>query len=118
MDNGSLQSKLVVCHLHALTSHCLPDELTGRTGTEQALTILRSASLRSFEYLREADVMKLKAIAKLTPGRQFYPKNLQAMETVEWDKQLSFLSQDNAFCLLVKEIFQQAKSTEMFYPEA
>ncbi|KAJ4165642.1 hypothetical protein LMH87_007266 [Akanthomyces muscarius] len=118
VDNGSLQSKLVVCHLHALTSHCLPDELTGRTGTEQALSILRSASLRSFEYLQEKDAMKLTKIARLTPARQYYPRNLRSMETVDWDQQLSFLSQDNAFHALVEEIFAQARSTKLFYPDA
>lgn len=118
VDNGSLQSKLVVCHLHALTSHCLPDELTGRTGTEEALSILRSASLRSFEYLQEKDVVKLTNIAHLSPARQYYPRHLRSMETVRWDKQLTCLSQDNAFHVLVEEIFAQAKSTKLFYPEA
>ena len=27
--NGSPQRKLLLCHLHAATSHCLPDQLTG-----------------------------------------------------------------------------------------
>ncbi|OAR02436.1 hypothetical protein LLEC1_04029 [Akanthomyces lecanii] len=96
----------------------LPDELTGRTGTEQALSILRSASLRSFEYLREKDVLKLTSIARLSPARQYYPKNLRSMETVDWDQQLSFLSQDNTFHVLVKEILSQAESTRLFYPDA
>jgi hypothetical protein len=48
VDNGSLQSKLFLCHLHAATSHCLPDPLTGRTGTEEALRILKSAAVASF----------------------------------------------------------------------
>ena len=48
-DNGELQSKLFLCLLHAVTSHCLPDELTGLTGTEQALIILNSAAVKSFD---------------------------------------------------------------------
>ncbi|TQV95637.1 very large low complexity protein [Cordyceps javanica] len=103
VDDGSLQSKLIICHLHALTSYCLPDELTGKTGTEQALFILRSASLRSFESLKVDD-------------RKYYPEHLQCMETVQWNSQLSFLSQDSAFQLLVKEIFSQAVDTRVFYP--
>jgi hypothetical protein len=49
VDNGSLQSKLFLCYLHALTSFCLPDPLIHRTGTEQALLILSSAAVRSFD---------------------------------------------------------------------
>jgi hypothetical protein len=49
VDNGSLQSKLLLCYLHALTSFCLPDPLIQRTGTEQALSILKSAAVRSFD---------------------------------------------------------------------
>ncbi|KAM3450666.1 hypothetical protein MY3296_005937 [Beauveria thailandica] len=116
VDNGSMQSKLVICYLHALTSHCLPDELTGKTGMEQALSILRLASLRSFDYLKKEDISKLKNIALLSPARQYYPKYLQCMESIEWDTRLSFLSQDNALHSLVKEIFEEARDTEVFYP--
>jgi hypothetical protein len=51
VDNGSLQSKLFLCYLHALTSFCLPDPLIQRTGIEQALSILNSAAVRSFDRL-------------------------------------------------------------------
>ncbi|KAK8143751.1 hypothetical protein G3M48_006813 [Beauveria asiatica] len=116
VDNGSMQSKLVICYLHALTSHCLPDELTGKTGTEQALSILRLASLRSFDYLKKEDISKLEKIARLSPARQYYPKYLQCMESIEWDTRLSFLSQDNALHSLVEEIFEEARDTKVFYP--
>ena len=43
-SNGSLNSRLYLCYLHALTSHCLPDPLLGHTGTEEALYMLRSAA--------------------------------------------------------------------------
>ncbi|KAM3514412.1 hypothetical protein MY11210_001966 [Beauveria gryllotalpidicola] len=117
VDNGSMQSKLVICYLHALTSYCLPDELTGKTGTEQALSILRSASLRSFDYLKEEDILRLTKIARLSPIRQYYPQYLQCMESIEWDTRLSFLSQDNALHSLVEEIFEEARDTKIFYPD-
>ncbi|KAJ6788015.1 hypothetical protein PWT90_01127 [Aphanocladium album] len=84
---------------------------------EQALSILRSASLRSFEYLKEEDIQKLSKIAQLSPHREYYPKNLRCMETVSWDSRLSFLAQDNAFHCLVAEIFAQASATKVFYPD-
>ena len=70
IDNGSLQSKLVVAYLHALTSFCALDDLTQRTGTEQALTILGLAAVSSFTELSKPNVDILTAIARLTPGPQ------------------------------------------------
>lgn len=46
LDNGDLTCKLYLAYLHALTSSCLLDPLTNRTGTEQALTILKYAAVR------------------------------------------------------------------------
>ena len=47
--NVSLASKLFKIYLHAVCSHCLPDPLTGRTGTTEALRELRSAGCISFQ---------------------------------------------------------------------
>ncbi|PMB71344.1 hypothetical protein BM221_003811 [Beauveria bassiana] len=117
VDNGSLEAKLILCHLHALTSSCLPDKLTGRTGTEQALSILRSASLNSFENLSKANVLKLERIARLSPSRKYYPAQLQCMESIQWDSTLGFLSQDNGFCEAVQDIFTRASIADVFYPD-
>ena len=51
LDDGMLKSKLFQCYLHAVTSNCLMDELTDRTGTEEALSILSSPSISSFPSL-------------------------------------------------------------------
>lgn len=69
VDNGSLHSKLMLCYLHAVTSFCVPDVLTKKTGTEQALSVLRSASMRSFIQLAEDEISLLVKIARLTPVR-------------------------------------------------
>ncbi|KAA6415954.1 MAG: hypothetical protein FRX48_00673 [Lasallia pustulata] len=76
VDNGSLKSKLFKCYLHAVTAHCLTDELTGRTGTEEALSILASASVRSFLSLGQMEIDLLVLLAQITPRRQFYPRHL------------------------------------------
>jgi len=47
-DSGALLSKLLICYLHALISHCLPDPLTRRTGIEEAFRLLGSVALRLF----------------------------------------------------------------------
>lgn len=117
VDDGSMQSKLFVCYLHGLSSYCLPDPLTAHTGTEQALLILNSAAVRSFDYLRESSLAILKYIAELVPGRRYYPANARVMQTIDWDYHLSFLSQHGSFYKSVRAIFEQANDTKFFYPE-
>ncbi|RMZ74996.1 hypothetical protein DV737_g5547, partial [Chaetothyriales sp. CBS 132003] len=115
LDNGTLQSKLWICYLHALTSFCLPDPLMQRTGTEQALFILGSAAVRSFDRLAQENIDVLRKIARLTAGRSYYPANERVMQTVKWAPELSFLAQHGGFYKLVKLIFAQAERTRVFY---
>ncbi|OJJ65665.1 hypothetical protein ASPBRDRAFT_79678 [Aspergillus brasiliensis CBS 101740] len=96
-DNGTLQSKLVLCYLHAVTSFCIPDPLTKHTGTEQSLSILRSASMRSFNQLQPENISILKKLAHLTPQRRYYPANKRVMQSVRWDPILGCLAQHNEF---------------------
>lgn len=116
VDNGSLQSKLLLCYLHAVTSFCIPDPLTGKTGTEQALCILRSASLRSFTHLQPDNITILKRLAELTPQRQYYPANIKVMQNIEWQKNLSCLTHHEDFRKEVVEIFEQDRRQRIFYP--
>jgi len=114
VDNGSLKSKLFKCYLHAITAHCLTDELTGRTGTEEALFTLASPSIRSFPRLEQMEIDLLVLLARLTPYRQYYPQNLRVMQKVEWET-LSSLSQHNSFCKSVRSIFEQARTFGLFH---
>ncbi len=117
VDSGNLQSKLILCYLHALTSYCLPDQLTGCTGTESAFSILRSAGVRSFEYLESENIATLLAISRLSPIRNFFPDYEKAMQRISWDKQLPALSQHFGFLKCVIEIFEQANQTQFLYPK-
>ncbi len=114
VDNGSMTSRLFRSYLHAVTAHCLPDDLTGRTGTEEALHILGEAATRSFLELAPADVHLLELLARLTPERVFYPEYLQQMQKVHWHSQLSPLAQHTAFATRVAAIFEQARCLELF----
>lgn len=116
-DNGSLQSKLYLCYLHALTSFCLPDPLTLKTGTEQALSILRSASVRSFDQLQPENCMILTRIAELTPKRHYYPENERVMQSVHWCHDLGYLAQHGSFYLEVVEILKQDLRMRIFHPD-
>ncbi|KAK5691400.1 hypothetical protein LTR97_011393 [Elasticomyces elasticus] len=116
--HGGLESKIFLAYLHALTSFCLPDPLTGLTGTERALAILRSAETRSFDLLVEGNAKLLRQIAELTPSRAHYPANERVMQTVNWSPKLGFLAQHGAFRVEVDLIFDQATRSRMFYPDA
>ncbi|KAF8492828.1 hypothetical protein F5888DRAFT_1857202, partial [Russula emetica] len=115
-SNASLRSKLYLCYLHALTSHCLPDPLLGHTGTEEALYMLRSAGCRSFQRLDNHEAELLKSISNLTPDRVFYPPHLRSMAKVEW-KDLPTLSQHHDFYRLVHSILDHAHALEAFYDQ-
>ncbi|KAK7755219.1 hypothetical protein SLS62_002724 [Diatrype stigma] len=117
VEKGSLQSKLLLSHLHAATSHCLPDTLTGRTGTEEALWILKSASVVSFERLENEEVRMLTEIASLSPRRAFYPPHLEHMQDVEWSESLDPLAQNDEFSKVVLSILDHAANCEMFFPD-
>ncbi|KAJ5358297.1 hypothetical protein N7541_005455 [Penicillium brevicompactum] len=118
VDNGTLQSKLFLCYLHALTSFCLPDPLTKKTGTEQALFILRSASVRSFDRLQPEQIALLSNIASLSPARAYYPANERVMQSVCWRNGLGSLSQHQGFREEVNAIFDQDRRTSFFYQGA
>lgn len=114
VDNGSLKSRLFKCYLHAVTAHGLIDELTGQTGTEEALSILESPSIRSSLCLEQAESELLLLLAQLTPRRLFYPKHLKVMQEVHW-KEISPLAQHVSFYALVRSIFEQVRRYSPFY---
>ena len=119
VDNGSLRSKLLLCHLHAATSYCLADPLTGRTGTEEALRILKSAAVVSFPRLDPMEAELLLGIAKLSPVRNFYPGGgLMEMQRVIWDNTLHPLAQNDEFRQVVRVILQQATLCESYFHHA
>ncbi|KAI0480855.1 hypothetical protein GGR56DRAFT_688190 [Xylariaceae sp. FL0804] len=118
VDNGSLRSKLLLCYLHALTSFCLPDPLTNKTGTEMALALLRSAAIRSFTPLTTEHVELLLKISQLTPSREFYPSNEKVMQKVTWSSDLGFLAQHGGFQEAVDSIFANEKRLSVFSSES
>ena len=114
VDNVSLISRLYRIYLHALCSHVLPDPLTNQTGTIHALQELSAAGSFSFQMLTEADIKLLRLIGKLTPLRQYYPKHLCVMQTIEWSPHLPALSQHGAFDTAICSILKFAQSLTIF----
>lgn len=116
VGNGSLTSYLYKIYLHAVTSHCHPDPLTGRTGTEEALAGLRAAATRSFQVVETGgiDANLFKLIAALTPERVYYPPHLKRMQQVKWRTGLSPISQHDEFCNGVKGVAEYAGYLNVF----
>lgn len=110
-----LTSRLFKIYLHAITSHCLPDPLTGRTGTEEALHELSGAATFSFEQLDEAQARLLSLIDSLTPAREYYPPHIRAMQTTHWAN-LPTLSQHYAFHASSRAILDRAETLRLFHP--
>ena len=99
-----------------MAAHCLTDELTGRTGTEEALSTLASASVQSFRQLEQKEISLLVLLAELTPRREYYPQHLQVMQKVKW-KGLSPLAQHEQFNVMVQSIIARAKTLKLFYDD-
>ncbi|KAI9896164.1 hypothetical protein N3K66_008336 [Trichothecium roseum] len=118
VDNGTKHSKLFLAYLHALTTFCLPDPLTDRTGTEEALEILNSAALKSFDQFSCQDISILMNLASLTPRRHYYPKHEKVMQTVEWSTNLGFGAQHGSFLTSVQGIFNRVERSQFFYPDS
>ncbi|KAF2833124.1 hypothetical protein CC86DRAFT_461565 [Ophiobolus disseminans] len=117
VGSGEVQQSLFLALLHALTSHCLPDILTGYTGTESALNILQSAAVRSFEFLTTDNVDILHQIAALSPLRCFYPRELMEMKQIIWDVDLPSLSQHPKYRMCAEDIVRQAQTMQLFHPD-
>jgi hypothetical protein len=114
VGNVNLTSRLYRIYLHALCSHPLPDPLTGQTGTDHALQELQAAGSFSFQKLAEADVELLRLIGNITPRREYYPKHLSVMQTINWSPQLPALSQHHMFGTAVRKILEYAQSLTTF----
>ncbi|KFA52542.1 hypothetical protein S40293_07627 [Stachybotrys chartarum IBT 40293] len=114
--NGSLKSRLFLAELHAMTSSCVPDPLTGHTGTEEALEILNSAAVRSFVFINTEEVEILERLSKLAPTRTFYPVYLEEMQDVSWKSCISPLAQSDSFAVVTRDLQEQAIKHNFLLP--
>ncbi|KAG8718040.1 hypothetical protein FRC09_013261 [Ceratobasidium sp. 395] len=108
-----LTSRLFKLYLHALTSYFLPDPLTGRTGTEEALHELSEPSTSSFDEIDVEQAHLLQLIGGLTPKRSYYPIHLQSMMTTHWHD-ISPITQHYAFGIGANSILNRAHALRLF----
>ncbi|KDQ14082.1 hypothetical protein BOTBODRAFT_188010, partial [Botryobasidium botryosum FD-172 SS1] len=113
--DGTLSGRLYQVLLHALTSSCLPDLLTSRTGVEEALDLLGSAACSSFQSLAAEEHELLNMISHLTPRQEYYPVHLEVMQRVKWQDLPAFV-QHYGFALLCQNILSFARDVAIFDP--
>lgn len=100
--------------LHALTSFPIPDALTGRTGTEEALQCLSSARSQPWTALQDAPQRLLQVLGSLSPERKYYPPGLYTYQKVSWNKNLTMTIQHEGFGPLVRNILLQSQRLAIF----
>ena len=112
--NVSLTNKLYCAYLHALTTGCSADPLTGRSGTEEAVSILRSANCWSIMKLSTRDAELLGLIASMCPSRTWYPEHLKCMQKVEW-LELPASAQHHELYVVAKGIKEHCERVLLFH---
>lgn len=100
--------------LHAYTSFILPDPLTDRTGTEEAIHCLKSGYCQPWTPLTKGPQESLQLLAKLTPHREYYPKDLKVMQKTRWDPQLTTAIQNDDFRAIVEDIRAKSELLSVF----
>ena len=100
---------------HALTSFVLADPLTRRSGTQEALRYLRSATSQPWNTLNEHHLKILTMIAGISPSREYYPTHLKCLQWVTWDETFTSTIQSDEFKPLVEDILQRGASLAMFH---
>ena len=115
---GGMYGTIYKAYLHAITTNTLPDPLTERTGTEEALAYLRQQSLSFVKPPDEKTIDLLTRISVLTPCREYYPSYLKVMQRVRWDQTLSTMAQHDDFLPLAERIMTSGNDYVVFYPDA
>lgn len=101
-------------HLHALTSFPIPDSLTGRTGTEEAIHILESGMSQPWNPLNIHPTSELEAIAALSPRREFYPEDKRSLQKVQWNPNLLVSIQHERLEALARDILRKSHRLQPF----
>lgn len=100
--------------LHAFTSFVLPDPLTSRTGTQEAVRILQSGACQPWTPLGAAPLRVLECISKLSPDRIYYAGSRKSLQTVQWDENAASIQHD-IFIRLVNEIITKSERLRLFH---
>ena len=101
-------------YFHALTSFVIPDPLTGRTGTEEAMQCLESGLCQPWTSLTVGSHKVLLDLAAICPARLYYPSDLKVMQKVCWDDRLTTTIQSDEFWPILESIRRRSDALSMF----
>ncbi|KAK3347284.1 hypothetical protein B0T25DRAFT_614272 [Lasiosphaeria hispida] len=99
---------------HALTSFCLPDPLTGRTGTEEAIHVLRSGAAQPWTQLGTLPTKLLHRFRDLLPSREYYPPGMKRFQTATWDDRFTTTIQHDALDTVLCDIMDKSDRLAKF----
>ena len=99
---------------HAFTSFVVPDPLTQHTGAEEALHILRSGCCQPWTPMVDSIVSILESIKRLSPGREYYPRDKRRLQTVTWDQDLTVSIQHDSYEVLAQELLAKSDRLRAF----
>ncbi|KAH8712053.1 hypothetical protein GQ44DRAFT_830197 [Phaeosphaeriaceae sp. PMI808] len=104
--------------IHALTSFIVPDPLTGRTGTEEAMYTLASGLCQPTFPLEPQHLGDLDLLRDLVPRREFYPKEPQCMQKVGWSQTLTTTIQHDGLLQLIDQIIDASNALCVLFPNS
>jgi len=102
-------------YCHAVTAFVLPDPLTGRTGTDEAIHCLQAGNAQPWAPVDGESYRILFSIAELTPRRHYYPEELKSLQRVIWQEELTPILQHDAFRPIVRAILHQCSLLHRFH---
>ncbi|CAF4349773.1 unnamed protein product [Rotaria sp. Silwood2] len=107
---------LYLALLHAVTSHCLPDQYTGMTGMERSFELLNSAGSWCGQPFDPVCRQILLQIAIISPQVNYYPENNQSMEKIEWNPDyLPYSLQHFGYYLVAKKLLEASEEWNFMY---
>jgi hypothetical protein len=99
---------------HAMTSFCLPDTLTGRKGSTEALAILKSGTALPWTNLSRSGHTVIEEFKQLVPRREYYPPNLKRLQKVVWDPKLTVSIQYDEYQPVTEAITKRSNDLGVF----
>ncbi|KJK86639.1 hypothetical protein H633G_09508 [Metarhizium anisopliae BRIP 53284] len=96
--------------IHAITSFPIADELTGRTGTEEACLCLTAAQSQPWKPLNALPKKMLSIIISLSPRRKFYPATKRIYQKAFWDNNLTATIQHEHLAIYAGDILRQSQA--------
>ena len=102
-------------YCHAVTAFILPDPLTGRNGTDEAIHCLQSGSAQPWAPVDQVSYDLLSNIADFTPKRSYYPEDLRVLQKVIWKDHLLPSVQHDEFRPIIRDILKQCHVLHRFH---